>query len=136
MSTPTPQPDLDELREQITAIASKLADWQGYYEEAKKNLPEGTREFVDDASWAGEQLKAERIRLSVADLITLITAHTEKAVLAAEDKVIEIAHRKPCDCGSKDHLPTPVRSVQGPVTYYCQFSYVTPSATTPKEEKI
>jgi DsbC/DsbD-like thiol-disulfide interchange protein len=46
----------------------------------------------------------------------------------AENKVIEIAHRKPCDCGSTEHFPTPVRSVQGNVTYYCQFSRVVLSA--------
>jgi hypothetical protein len=51
----------------------------------------------------------------------------------AEDAVIAIAHRKPCDCGSNDHFPTPVRSVMGNVTYYCQFSRIVPSSAQLRE---
>jgi len=46
----------------------------------------------------------------------------------AEQFVIDLAHR-PCECG-KDHLATPVRSVTGALTSYCQFSRVTLSAST------
>lgn len=53
-----------------------------------------------------------------------LLAWRDRAVRKAEDKVIDIAHSKPCDCKRSDHLPTPVRSVQGDITKYCQFSRV------------
>lgn len=59
------------------------------------------------------------------ELLDIIEAHTKQRVQAAEDKVIKKAH-KPCECG-KEHFGTPVRSVQGNVTTYCQFSRVKPS---------
>lgn len=62
-------------------------------------------------------------------------AHFQAAVQGAEDRVIEIAHRSPCDCGSTEHLPTPVRSVTGAVTFYCQFSHVVPSGNLKQEGK-
>lgn len=64
-------------------------------------------------------------RLSTTDatakVMQLITAEKRKA----EGAVIEKAHT-PCECG-KDHFGTPVRSVQGNITTYCQFSRIVPS---------
>lgn len=57
----------------------------------------------------------------------------ERAVNTAEDAVIEKAH-KPCECGS-DHFATPVRSVTGVVTTYCQFSRIQLSKLNREEKK-
>lgn len=77
--------------------------------------------------------------------LTLVAAaywyeQTQVAVREAEDKIIAIAHRIPCDCGSNDHFPTPVRSVTGSVTRYCQFNRVVlsqaPDTKQTEKEKV
>ena len=68
-----------------------------------------------------------KVYLTSFAIMQLFSAHTQAAAAAAEDRVIDIAHRKPCDCGSTEHFPTPVRSVTGSVTYFCQFSRIAPS---------
>lgn len=49
-----------------------------------------------------------------------------KSHKAGEDAVLKVSESG-CECG-RDHKATPVRSVTGAITSYCQFSRVTLSA--------
>lgn len=49
-----------------------IEDWDGYRDEALANLPEDVRELVDSTSWAGEMLRAERLRLAKRDIQRLM----------------------------------------------------------------
>lgn len=127
--------DAEELRQKLSHITGScmcsdtdISCW--YWHNAK--------EFIDRGMNVREATDAV-INMSDEAVMQIITAQTQlavdSAVVEAEDAVIAIAHRKPCDCGSNDHFPVPVRSVMGPVTYYCQFSRVELSAALQQQQK-
>jgi hypothetical protein len=67
--------------------------------------------------------------------INKIDALIAQRIAEAENHVINKAH-SPCECGSKKHFATPVRSVTGIVTTYCQFSRMEPSNSEATKGKI
>lgn len=63
-----------------------------------------------------------------------VVRYVQQEIAKAEDGVIQIAH-KPCECGQPHHA-TPVRSVQGGVTSYCQFSRVKLSHSLKEHKEV
>ena len=56
----------------VDTILGNVEDWHGFRDEAIANLPESTQKFVDDTSWAGEELKAERLKLAKQAMYSLL----------------------------------------------------------------
>jgi hypothetical protein len=74
-------------------------------------------------------LDGNDIKLSAAmeiDLLQRVAAQKQRWVKTAEDKIYAEAEKVCPQHGN--HLMTPVRSVQGVPTSYCEFSRVVPSA--------
>jgi hypothetical protein len=86
----------------------------GFTRQELLNLPE-EETGLDEFEVSDELAEVDKTKQA---LLALVKTEVEKA----EQAVIDKAHT-PCECG-KDHFGTPVRSVQGNVTTYCQFSRV------------
>ena len=63
-----------ELEELLEIIMS----WSGFYDEAMKALPKETQQFVESTSWAGEAHKAERKKIALSKLQTIIATHDQQ----------------------------------------------------------
>lgn len=58
----------------------------------------------------------------------VLKSHLQTQVERAEKRILDLA-QKPCEC-RRDHLATPVRSVTGVLTTYCQFSRIVRTEAT------
>ena len=100
----------------------RLVSWE-LVDAAKKQI---------NAAYIGTTLPVD-LAENIDNVMRLLDQELERRVKAAENAVIDKANSQ-CECGEK-HFGTPVRSVMGNVTTYCQFSRVRPSTLTNQDTK-
>lgn len=94
---------------------------------APEQHSDSMEELIHHASKAIEVTITIKTDTSTINLIgkqatDYIEQYAQQVAREAEDNLIKKSHQQ-CECGS-DHFATPVRSVQGNITTYCQFRRV------------
>ena len=63
---------------ELEELLEIIMNWSGFYDEAMKALPKETQQFVESTSWAGEAHKAERKKIALSKLQTIIATHDQQ----------------------------------------------------------